>query len=493
LGVLRFFRLDVGPNPPYNVYANSNGSGVFVTTDPAAQATSPTPPATPAASPAADQPETPSTSVPAESNNEPPASVSGTSFFVPVILDNAYGGWSTGVTIQNVSGQSTSISINYVDLTGRSVATEQHQLAGHGYLSLYHGTRFGSGFAGAALIVSEQPLAITANEVSNSGQAMSYQGTSEAARTLYAPVMLNNAFGGWTTGIGVLNCSSSPAEVTIDYYGEDGQLVKTNSQTLSPRGSWAEYQGGIGLPDGFSGSAIISANQPVTAIVNEVAAGKDAMSYNAATAGAKTQYLPEIYDNGKDKWTTGVGVQNPTEAEASVSIDYYSEAGELVATDSQVLPAHGYWAVYQGGRLGSGFHGSAVVSSSEPVIALVNEVSPKGGSMNYAAVSVASTSIQLPAVLNNAYGGWSTKVDVQNPSATPANVTLNYFDSAGELVKQQSKVLGANQTWALDQRSCGLPAGFAGSATISSDQPVAAVVGELSHSGSAMSYNATIQ
>lgn len=57
--------------------------------------------------------------------------------------------------------------------------------------------------------------------------ALSAEAASLPAKTLqvYLPVVMKNAYGGWTTGINLRNFGSAPANVTITYYGDIGKVM----------------------------------------------------------------------------------------------------------------------------------------------------------------------------------------------------------------------------------------------------------------------------
>ncbi|MCL5961233.1 MAG: hypothetical protein M1358_18320, partial [Chloroflexi bacterium] len=62
-------------------------------------------------------------------------------------------------------------------------------------------------------------------------------------------------------------------------------------------------------------------------------------------------------------------------------------AAKLAGSESKVMGASGYWGVYQGsGNFPRGYWGGAIISSSQPLVAIVNQISTDGKAMSYEGV-----------------------------------------------------------------------------------------------------------
>ncbi|MCL5960378.1 MAG: M4 family metallopeptidase [Chloroflexi bacterium] len=306
-----------------------------------------------------------------------------TTLYLPVVLDNAYGGWTTGIGLRNTSPTAASVTIQYYNSAGIQVASETATVDGNGYWGNYQGGKLGSGFAGSAIVSSTKSVVAIVNEINTSGGSISYNGFSGGSTTVNLPVILNNAYGGVTTGVGIMNVGSSPASGSIAYYNSNGTLRTAQAINLSVRGYVGLYQGGGILPTGWAGSAVITMNQPVIAVVNESKSSGDAMGYSGVGPGATVVNLPVVMDNAYGGWNTGAGIQNTSSSSATVNVDYYSNAGVVLNTASTVVPAKGYWGLYQGGALGSGNAGSAKITSTQPIAVVVNEAGPGGSAISY--------------------------------------------------------------------------------------------------------------
>ncbi|MCL5958074.1 MAG: hypothetical protein M1358_01950 [Chloroflexi bacterium] len=232
-------------------------------------------------------------------------------------------------------------------------------------------------------MTSNQPVVAVVNEVHSSGSAISYNGFPAGGNLVNLPTVLNNAYGGWTTGVSIQNTSTSPGSGTITYYNANGTKAGEQSINLLPRGSIGLYQGAAGLSDGWAGSAVISTTTTVVAIVNEVPTSGDAMGYGGVVTGETEVNLPAVMDNAYGGWNTGMGIQNTATGSVGVTVTYYDTGGTQIGSAiGKTIPARGYWGLYQGGTLGGGA-GSAKIVATGPVAVIVNEIGPGGSAISY--------------------------------------------------------------------------------------------------------------
>src|SRR4051812_43684266 len=104
------------------------------------------------------------------------------------------------------------------------------------------------------------------------------------------------SFGNENSWIRVQNIGSDNANVEIDYFDESGKLAakdscpSTTCPTMYPGSGWTFFQrDNPSLPQGFQGSAVISTDQPIVALL------------------AKDVYRGSLYSIGGSTMTTGVG------------------------------------------------------------------------------------------------------------------------------------------------------------------------------------------
>lgn len=121
---------------------------------------------------------------------------------------------------------------------------------------------------------------------------------------------------------------------------------------------------------------------------------------------------------------------------------------------------------------------SVVIDSDQNVTAIANLTSADPStSTAYNGISSTDTgqSFNIPSVYRN-YFGFSSSVVVQNAGTASANVRIGYKNAAGTEVANESRAIASNASYTFDQTATsGLSDGFVGAATVTSDQPVAAI------------------
>jgi hypothetical protein len=316
------------------------------------------------------------------------ASGVGTTLYAPTIVNNAYGGYTTGIGLLNQGSSPTDVTITYRGGDGSVVKTQTvTALAAHAYRALYSGDTvlaLPSGFAGTATISSSagQPLGAVVNETGPGGQFSSYDAVPSGSTILYAPVALRNAYGGYNTGIGIVNTTGTGGTVTISYYDSSGTPTTTTAP-IPANGSLGVYQG-TDIPSDGAYTAKITSSVAIAAIVNEVApsstSAKQSTAYNTFASGSATLHLPLVESAGSDGWSTGEGIMNTGTTTTTVTVNYYdtSTGAAVGATQTLSLAPNAVWGLYQpSGGLPSGARATAVITTSSggQVAAICNESS----------------------------------------------------------------------------------------------------------------------
>jgi hypothetical protein len=128
---------------------------------------------------------------------------------------------------------------------------------------------------------------------------------------------------------------------------------------------------------------------------------------------------------------SGFQVQNLNESQpANIVITYYDANGGVAATQNQTVPAGGALTFFngQGGTIAmsapSGFRGSVVISSDQPIAAITNLIGTGIGE-SYGGFSSGSGTISVPLVTRNNFGD-STVISVQNTGSADTTVTVTY-------------------------------------------------------------------
>jgi hypothetical protein len=307
----------------------------------------------------------------------------GTTLFAPAIVNNAYGGYTTGVGLNNTSATMTTATVTYRDQSGTAVKMQSVTLPAHGYAGLFSGDStlaLPSGFAGTATIASDGGvLAGIVNEVGPGGQFSSYDAVSAGASTLYAAAALNNAYGGYTTGMGIQNTTGTAGMVTVTYYDGSGVSAASVTKPIAANGYLAIYQGGTdGPPASATGyTAAITGTVGIAAIVNETApGGMQSTSYNGEPTASGWLSLALVENAGSDGWSTGLGIVNVTNAAVTFTLVYFdAQTGVLISSTSLTLAAHAYLGRYTPSDLPAGKRATAWLTGPAALAAICNEQS----------------------------------------------------------------------------------------------------------------------
>jgi adhesin/invasin len=403
---------------------------------------------------------------------------------LPVMLNSAYGGYTTVAYVQNTSKVSAVVAIQYYDTNGNlvGVGDSTTTLAPNANWTVRqdNGHSFAPGQAGSAVISSSQPVAAFVNEFApGGGDGSSYTAVPLPAgtgTTQYAPAIYNGAFGGYVTGINLINLGTASTDVTISYRAQDGSLVKTQSFPGVPAHAYrASYSAdpGLGLPAGFAGTATLtSSGQPLAVTVNELGLGGFS-SYDGVPSGSLSLQAPAALNGAYGGYTTGMNLLNTSGMAGTVTVTYFDTQGTATVR-SVAIAANGYAPIYQGGTQGpapsaNGY--TAVLSSTVPIVAIVNEVYNPNPALftSYNAMAGGAAAVNLALVENAGSDGWSTGLNIMNLSSSVTTVTVTYYDAqTGTAIGTHTKSLNPNAAWGVYQgdSALGLPPGTRATAVV---------------------------
>jgi hypothetical protein len=307
------------------------------------------------------------------------------------------------------------------------------------------------------------------------------------------PLIARNA-DGWTTQWTIQNGTNAPADGVIEVLDGSGvpraalpfALGSFASLTSSP----AEM---ADVPDGFLGSAVISASRPVAVVVTGERPGWDPYAYEGLTSGGTTLYAPLVLKD-RDGWSTGIQVQNLGQTPTALRVLYAGSPGGSWVETAELAPL-GSMTLYQPANpnLPLGFAGSATITSlsGQPVIALVSQARGNGATMVSAAAAGGADRLEAP-LLFSSYNGWDSALHLFNLGSSPTMAMVSYQGLPQPVWDSILVPSGGGIT--LPQGMTGaLPEGFAGSATVQapSGSRLAAIVSEIrAGTVAAMSYSA---
>ncbi|MBI3967678.1 MAG: hypothetical protein HY329_18730 [Chloroflexi bacterium] len=274
-----------------------------------------------------------------------------------------------------------------------------------------------------------------------------------AATTMYVPVANNAApdpaFGGvWRTGLQVFNLDASgPANVQIRYVNRDGSVAAvTPTVTVAAGRSQTFFGATSGVPEGFTGSAVVTADRAVTVVVNQLAqeAGM-AGSFDAVSSPGPRVSAPVVLRDANDV-NTVLHVQNAGAATLSqVTVRIY-RVDEVAPGATRVIAAPlapgAAFALPLAGitELGAGFLGSAVIEATQPLAVVANH--SNGQFLQASAGQIAGAARLFgPLVMSN-NAGFGSAVQIQNVGTTTTAVTMRVVSSlTGVVYPAQTRTL----------------------------------------------------
>jgi hypothetical protein len=273
------------------------------------------------------------------------------------------------------------------------------------------------------------------------------------------------------------------------YYASYTSIDPNNSQLIEPSDA-------TGMPAVFLGSATVTGTQDIVGMYNEFASGGKTMVGTGFPAGiaSTTLYVPLVKKTyGASNASVGIMVQNVGSSSGQVYVAYKAGTTTYNSDDwGRTLDPGASWAWYLDSALPDAFVGSAVVTGTQDMVAIVNEQTATTGAANSAFASSEPTTLISVPLVKKVYGAsaGSVGIQVQNTSGSSGQVYVTYKTGTTEYQSANwgaTVEAGASETWYLDSA---LPNGFLGSATISSTADIVAITNEVSSGGDLYSTNA---
>jgi hypothetical protein len=297
------------------------------------------------------------------------------------------------------------------------------------------------------------------------------------------------------TDIVAMNASTdTQAQIVIQYYDNDGNVVATRNETLDPLLAAVYSADTSGLGDGFQGVAILSSNTELAVVTEVNYSGGSATDgvrkdqYAGVGALSDKLYFPNVvYDTAG---TTGVQntilyVQNGTGSDATIYISWINTDGNQDFTFSEVVPAYGavVYDTSQGDASPSDtipdltttaiwasndfWTGGVVVTSTAEALAGAAQVGWRQYASSYNAVTSGGETVVFPAVSRRVYdivgdGGctsgsarWAdlTVLGIMNLEDASNTVTVTLRDAFGlapDMVL--TRTLPAGSAWRIHTR-----------------------------------------
>ncbi len=271
----------------------------------------------------------------------------------------------------------------------------------------------------------------------------------------------------YTSGIQLMNVSTSPGTVSFTYYNTSTGLQEGSvaTDTIAAGESKNYYP----HPNpGFSGSLVISSDVEMAAVSNiQTPDGSARASYIGVNAGSNSVYLPTLMTkNGQnDTW---ISIQNTGGSDATVSIDYSDcTSGEptgIVIKSGASKQINNATETCHSSKIFSG-----VITSNQPVAAVVLQEKPGVMYAYTGLTNTGSTNPVMPTVTFNNSNN-QTGIQIQNTGGSSTNVTITYVPAlvggfGSSCTETQTVAAGASVTFGWPAFVSPAPAGYTGSST----------------------------
>jgi hypothetical protein len=292
------------------------------------------------------------------------------------------------------------------------------------------------------------------------------------------------------------NVGTSDATINITIYDNDGiEAASAPVATLAPGGATSLYAGTLGLTAGFSGSAVISSDQPLASVVAQIGSGAvlNQPLSSGFSGGSSSVLIPTVLKN-MFFFHTVFSVQNVDSVPADLTFTFVPLVGNPPSAGTPIvytvtgLPAYASKLIDMGSfpeisepqfngsvaieavQTGTSTPGSVVATSMELEIA---------GNNAYAFDGASSTAdkIYMPSAVckfgpNNES---TTAYAVQNTTSNTISVTVTYSNGNVDGPYQ----LPAYAKRSFDGCQANNPVGFLGSAVVESTGGDIHVVGKV--------------
>jgi hypothetical protein len=308
------------------------------------------------------------------------ASAGHDTLLIPLLMkENS--GFNTWFNVQNTGTATAAVTVTY----STGVVSSANIPAGSAY-TFDQALEAHTQQVFSAIVTSDQPIA--AAVIEESSQIMfAYSGFGNGSTNPVLP-LINANNSGYVTGVQIQNAGSVDTTVTLSYTPAVAGTACTETQMI-PAGSDKTFALGAfagSPPPGattdcvggarFVGSAKVTgntANQDLTAIVNQLLPGTNGEAYNGfniAEATAKV-VMPLIMDRNSG-WFTGFNVMNVGTAATTVSCTF---TGTTYSVSATLQPGEALNDI-QNNKIAPGYVGSGTCTAGAGgmIVAVVNEL-----------------------------------------------------------------------------------------------------------------------
>lgn len=299
----------------------------------------------------------------------------------------------------------------------------------------------------------------------------------------------------FTTSITYQNVGTSAANIVFSFYNENsGTEITYSPAPLAQGAGGSVFVGNLNqISAGFSGSAVMSSDQPVVATLVQISsdtAVKNRPLSNGFSSGSSSVLLASVLKN-RFNTTSRFSIQNAHSTPVDVTIEIFNADNPTappitVTHDDLPVGAAKYFDMGTLAQVTSStFNGSAVVTGVEAntstpanIVGTAMELSTTGSAVSaFEGIPAGANTVYMPSALCQAFGATSFYAIQNTSSSSTASVTVTYSDN-----KTETASIAPGAKASINTCSTQTP-GYSGSATITSTGGPIIVIGKVSGSG----------
>ena len=295
-----------------------------------------------------------------------------TTLYYPDFTDTANpDGWRSWLVIQNPAASPANLDIEIRSRAGDILYSGEQIIPANGVNAIRPRNLAGSDCAGSVFIESDRSVIGTCQITRNSNKmCMSYTASDHGSTALYYPDFTDTANpDGWRSWLVLQNPSDAPANLNYEIRSRAGDILYAGSDIIPAHGVNAVRPRNLAGAD-CSGSVVVNSDQPIVGTCQITRnSNQMCMSYNALDQSSTVLNYPDFTDTANpDGWRSWLVLQNPTAADASITLEIRSREGDLLYGGDQIIPAHRVNAIRPRNLVGSDCSGSVTVTSDQPIV-----------------------------------------------------------------------------------------------------------------------------
>jgi len=375
---------------------------------------------------------------------------------IPFVVDSAE--FRTNLGVNNLSDESAAVAISLVDNNGLLIAKKSTNVPPKGLKQINNIARFlegGSGVTGregTLIVESNQEIRAWASQIDNttSDPSLEVAANQGAQHVLIPSIVASEQF---ISSLIVVNTSPADGQVSIVPRDSSGTVHVPQTNLLIAGNGYLFFEEGVYAPAGYGtafGPLEIEGSDGIELIAAANIRSKlgtggyfQGVSTNSAATHVSLPYVVDTVD-----FRTNLGINNPGEPQANVTVRFYDKDGFIQGTISRSVPPHGLTQLNDIVRLLTGSssvanqEGWLSLESDRPIIAWTSQIDNMSQDPSLVIGRSGGLSRMLvPSVVS--LGSFKSTLVVVNLNGEPESVELAAHNSDGELVGSQALAIPA--------------------------------------------------